>query len=86
MTIATPAWSKPVTATWTDSDNTYDHDLAGVAFYTAKYDIDEDRANPIKHYTNNKMALCDVKEYGTSLMAVMEQALFLLRLHIKVMK
>jgi hypothetical protein len=38
-----PAWSKPVTATWTDSNNTYNQDLAGIAFYTAKYDIDEDK-------------------------------------------
>jgi predicted phage tail component-like protein len=59
-----PAWPKPVTATLTDSANTYNQDLAGVAFYTAKYDIDEDRANPIKHYTNNKMALCDVKVWN----------------------
>lgn len=59
-----PAWSKPITVKWTDSNNTYSQDLAGIAFYTAKYDIDEDRANPIQRYRNNGTALYDVKVWN----------------------
>lgn len=59
-----PIWSKPVTTTWTDNNKIYTQQLAGIAFYTAKYDIDEDRANPIKRYQNNSMALCDVRVWN----------------------
>ena len=56
-----PKWKKPITKTWTDTAKKFTKSLAGIAFYTAKGDIDEDRANPIKRYTNNSMALSDVK-------------------------
>ena len=59
-----PAWKKPITKTITDTANKFTSQLAGVAFYTAKYDINEDKADPVKYYTNNKMALCDLKVWN----------------------
>lgn len=59
-----PSWKKPVTAKWTDTKNTYGKDLAGIAFYIAKYDIYEDKTKPITRYKNNDMRLCDVKVWN----------------------
>ncbi|MFX3618748.1 MAG: distal tail protein Dit [Sporolactobacillus sp.] len=59
-----PVWSQPITADFTDTGNQFTGALAGVAFYTAKYDITEDTANPVVHYTNNGMGLCDVSVWN----------------------
>ncbi|AJH77480.1 distal tail protein Dit [Heyndrickxia coagulans] len=59
-----PAWSKPLVYTYTDSSGKYAKQLAGIAFYTAKMDIKEDAADPVKHYTNNGMGLSDVKVWN----------------------
>ncbi|MED3650604.1 distal tail protein Dit [Heyndrickxia sporothermodurans] len=59
-----PAWDKPIVVNWTDSKGKYAKKLAGIAFYTAKMDITEDAANPVKRYTNNGMALSDVKVWN----------------------
>ncbi|MGC4375932.1 distal tail protein Dit [Fictibacillus sp. Mic-4] len=59
-----PAWDKPIVVTWTDTQKKYGKSLAGIAFYTAKMDIEEDAANPVKRYTNNGMALSDVKVWS----------------------
>ncbi|PJN90547.1 distal tail protein Dit [Bacillus sp. mrc49] len=56
-----PKWNKPISKTWTDSSKKYTESLAGIAFYTAKGDISEDKANPVKRYKNNGMGLADVK-------------------------
>ncbi|MEK5524147.1 distal tail protein Dit [Heyndrickxia sp. FSL W8-0423] len=59
-----PVWDKPVVTKWTDSKNIYNQSLAGVAVYVAKWDIEEDTANPQVKYTNNGMALSDVKVWN----------------------
>ncbi|KYC94361.1 hypothetical protein B4102_3582 [Heyndrickxia sporothermodurans] len=59
-----PAWDKPIVVNWTDSEGKYAKKLAGIAFYSAKMDITEDAANPVKRYTNNGMALSDVKVWN----------------------
>ena len=59
-----PAWSKPLVYTYTDSSGKYAKQLAGIAFYTAKMDIAEDAADPVKNYKNNSMALSDVKVWN----------------------
>ncbi|WEG14158.1 phage tail family protein [Pullulanibacillus sp. KACC 23026] len=55
-----PAWSKPITGTWTDNTNHYGSALAGIALYVAKYDIKEDQVTPVVNYQNNTLDLCDV--------------------------
>lgn len=55
-----PMWSKPITKTWTDTSKIYTQKLAAVAAYIAKYDIQEDTADPVVKYTNNGLALSDV--------------------------
>ena len=55
-----PMWSKPITTTWTDTRKIYTQKLAAVAAYIAKYDIQEDTADPVVKYTNNGLALSDV--------------------------
>ncbi|MFJ7932319.1 distal tail protein Dit [Peribacillus sp. NPDC096448] len=59
-----PAWKKPITQTWTDTKNAYTRDLAGVAFYVAKWDIYEDTTVPVTHYRNNDMRLCDLRVWN----------------------
>lgn len=59
-----PAWSKPIKKTVTDKTGKFSGALAGVAFYTCKYDISEDKADPIKEYVDNKMALSDLKVWN----------------------
>lgn len=58
------AWSKPITTTFTDTKNTYNKKLAGIAFFLAKADIAEDRANPPIKYTVNTLAITDVKVWN----------------------
>ncbi|AWP37766.1 phage tail protein [Heyndrickxia coagulans] len=55
-----PVWDKPITKTWTDTSKIYTQKLAAVAAYIAKYDIEEDTANPVVKYRNNNLALTDV--------------------------
>ncbi|MEC5268275.1 phage tail family protein [Heyndrickxia coagulans] len=55
-----PVWDKPITKTWTDTSKIYTQKLAAVAAYIAKYDIQEDTANPVVKYRNNDLALTDV--------------------------
>jgi predicted phage tail component-like protein len=59
-----PAWSKPITKTWTDTKNEFPKDLAGIAFYAAKYDIYEDTTQPITRYRNNDLMVSDVKVWN----------------------
>ncbi|WP_262120296.1 distal tail protein Dit [Bacillus subtilis] len=59
-----PAWSKPIKKTWTDTKNTFGDALAGVAFYTAKYDIKEDKVDPAVSYKNDYLALCDIEVWN----------------------
>ncbi|MGO3375463.1 distal tail protein Dit [Brochothrix thermosphacta] len=58
------AWSKPITTTFTDTGNTYNKKLAGVAGYIAKADIQEDKTNPVTKYSMNTLALTDVKVWN----------------------
>lgn len=57
---ANPAWSKPITGTWTDTTNKYGSALAGIALYVAKYDIKEDTVTPVVHYKNNTLDINDI--------------------------
>jgi predicted phage tail component-like protein len=59
-----PAWSKPVVVPWTDTKKTYNKALAGIALYTAKYDIYEDTTTPITRYKNNDLCLADVRVWN----------------------
>nr|DAL94695.1 MAG TPA: distal tail protein [Caudoviricetes sp.] len=56
-----PVWSKPFSATFTDTDNKYDNALAGVALFIGKWGIYQDDHGI--SYTNNKMSLTDLKVY-----------------------
>jgi predicted phage tail component-like protein len=56
-----PVWDKPVVTNWTDTKNIYNQKLAGVAVYIAKWDIEEDTANPPTEYQDNGMAVSDIK-------------------------
>jgi PKD repeat protein len=56
-----PVWDKPVAKTFTDNSNIYTQQLAGVAVYLAKYDIEEDTAVPVVKYSNNGLALSDIQ-------------------------
>jgi len=59
-----PLWSKPITATWADTNGTYNKALAGVAVYMAKYDITEDTTDPVTSYKNNDLALTDLQVWN----------------------
>lgn len=59
-----PAWDKPIVRTWTDTQNQFNKALAGIALYTAKYDITEDTVDPVVNYRNNEMGLCDVQVWN----------------------
>jgi predicted phage tail component-like protein len=61
---ANPAWSKPIVKTWTDTSNTYNKALAGVAIYQAKYDIYEDKTVPITKYKDNDLVVSDIKVWN----------------------
>ena len=58
------AWSKPITTIFTDTKNTYNKKLAGIAFFLATADLAEDRANPPIKYTVNTLAITDVKVWN----------------------
>lgn len=56
-----PGWSKPIVVTWTDTNNSYTNNaIAGIALYSAKYDIYEDIADPRVNYSHNNLQLTDI--------------------------
>lgn len=61
---ANPAWSKPITATYTDKSGQYTDAIAGVALYIGKWDMTEDLTNPVTHYTNNHMGLTNLEVWN----------------------
>lgn len=63
MTLSSnPGWKKPIVVTWTDTNNTFTGNaLAGMALYTAKYDIYEDIADPRVSYITNTLQLTDIR-------------------------
>lgn len=51
---------KPVVRTYKDTKGQFNRALAGVALFIGKFGIAADFANPVYHYENNHMGLCDI--------------------------
>lgn len=55
-----PAWNKPITARWTDTEGKFSHSLAGVGIYLGKMDIEEDK-NGKGNYPENNVKVADLR-------------------------